>query len=61
MIEVRWAPEAADDLSGIFEHIRHDSAGAAQRVVRDLYTRAESLATFPQRDRVGRVAGTREL
>lgn len=61
MIQVRWAPESADDLSRIFDHIRQDSADAAQRVVRDLYNRAESLGTSPRRGRAGRIEGTREL
>jgi toxin ParE1/3/4 len=60
-MEVRWSPEAADDLARIVEHIRKDSATVARRVAKDIYERAGALRVFPQRGRNGRVEGTREL
>jgi len=58
---VRWSPEAASEFSQIVEHIRQDSEDAAQRTAMAIYNRALALGTFPNRGRVGRVKGTREL
>jgi toxin ParE1/3/4 len=60
-MQVRWSPEAADDLARIVEHIRRDSATVARRVAGDIYDRAGALCVFPQRGKKGRVEGTREL
>jgi toxin ParE1/3/4 len=60
-MQVRWSPEAADDLARIVEHIRKDSAIVARRVAKDIYERAGALRGFPHGGRKGRVEGTREL
>jgi toxin ParE1/3/4 len=60
-MQVRWSPEAADDLASIVEHIRKDSTTVARRVAKDIYERAGDLSIFPHRGRKGRVDGTREL
>jgi len=60
-MQVRWSPEAADDLSRIVAHIRRDSQMAAQRAAKNIYERAGALGVFPNRGRQGRVSGTREL
>lgn len=60
-MQVRWSPEAADDLARIGRYIQKDNPSAARKVVVDLYTAITELKTFPNRGRVGRTEGTREL
>src|SRR5438552_4045354 len=61
-MELRWSPEAADDLERIVEYIRRDSPETAVRVARQIYESAATLAQFPFIGRVGsRVRDTREL
>jgi len=60
-MQVRWSPQAAEDLAAIVAHIRRDDPAAAHRTAREIYERAGALKTFPHRGRQGRVKGTREL
>jgi len=60
-MEVRWSPQAADDLAAIVDYIGRDDPAAAQRTAKEIYVRASALRTFPNRGRQGRVKGTREL
>jgi toxin ParE1/3/4 len=60
-MEVRWSPEAADDLASIVAYIQEDDPAAAQRTAKEIYERAGALTTFPHRGRQGRMKGTREL
>jgi len=60
-MEVRWAPSAVRDLERIFYKIRMDNPAAAERVIRTIYEGCAALATFPDRGRLGRVRGRREL
>jgi len=52
MVEVRWTPQAADDLDAIAEFIAQDSLHYASLFVMDVVQAAERLARLP---RVGRV------
>ncbi len=58
---IRWSPEAAADFAGIVEYIRKQNPSAADRVARTLYDSVASLESFPNRGRLGRISGTREL
>src|ERR1035438_5723673 len=60
-MQVRWSPQAAEDLTAIVAHIRKDYPAAEHRTAREIYERAGALKTFPHRGRQGRVKGTREL
>jgi plasmid stabilization system protein ParE len=60
-MEVRWSPEAADDLERIIAHVRRDNPLAARRIADIIYQRCGDLRMFPNRGRQGRVEGTREL
>ncbi len=60
-MQIRWSPEAADDLERIVEYISQENPAAAKRTARDIYERAGTLATFPNLGKAGRVYGTREL
>lgn len=46
-MRIRWSPEAADDIE--------------RNVARTLFEGITSLIDFPQRGRVGRIEGSREL
>ena len=61
MMLVRWSPKAADDLARIVKHIRRDSPEVARRIAQTIYGRAGALGAFPNRGRIGRVEGTREV
>lgn len=60
-MQLRWSPDAADDLERIASHIRKDSPEAAQRIAREIYDGVGQLRTYPSMGRPGRVRGTREL
>jgi toxin ParE1/3/4 len=58
---IRWSPEAADDLERIVDRIKQDNPTAGRRVAQAIYRRCSDLELFPNRGRLGRIAGTREL
>ena len=60
-MKIRWAPEAAEDLSHIVHYIREDNASAALRVAKSIRESIATLKTFPRLGRPGRMEGTREL
>lgn len=60
-MDVRWTEPAVRDLENIARYIRQDNPQAALRVMRALYDSAMSLESFPNRGRVGRIPGSREL
>jgi toxin ParE1/3/4 len=60
-MDVRWSPEAADDLERIITQVVQANPQAARRIADTVYQRCGDLRTFPNRGRQGRVAGTREL
>jgi toxin ParE1/3/4 len=52
MAEVRWTPQAADDLSAIAEFIARGSPHYATIFVMDVLQTVERLVHFPQMGRV---------
>ena len=60
-MEVRWSPQAAEDLVRIAQRILRDNPAAAREVVETLYNGITNLKTFPNRGRTGRIEGSREL
>jgi len=58
-MEIRWSPEAAEDLEHIVDRIRRDNPDAARQVAEIIYSRCASLENFPDRGRIGRIPGTR--
>lgn len=58
---VQWLPRAIEQLLSIIDHISEDNPGAAIELAQTIRTRTDALATYPNRYRVGRVAGTREM
>jgi toxin ParE1/3/4 len=60
-MQIRWSPAAVADLEQIFNYIRIDDPGAAERVALTIYDRAAVLGAQPYLGRRGRIGGTREL
>ena len=47
MTEVRWTPQAADDLQAIYDFIARDSPYYAQAIVEDILAAIDRLERFP--------------
>ena len=60
-MRVRWTTDAADDLERICDYIDQTSSDSARRVAATIVHGIAALRTFPNRGRLGRVEGTREL
>ncbi len=60
-MRIRWSPEAADDLARIVERIHRNNPVAASEVAQILFDGIESLTDFPNKGRIGRLNGSREL
>jgi plasmid stabilization system protein ParE len=48
-MEVRWSPEAADDLEQIVRYIQRDNPEVARKVAAIIIDAAGGLSTFPKR------------
>ena len=60
-LRIRWLHIAVADLEAVRAYIAEHRPAAAAAVARRIRDAADSLATFPECGRPGRVAGTREL
>lgn len=60
-MHIRWTPAAAGDLDAINEYLKSYRPLDRRATLRSLYEAARSLKRFPERGRMGRVEGTREL
>ena len=60
-MSIVWYPSALDDLESLRTSVAQDDPGSAAVIAQRILDAVETLAEFPQRGRLGRVAGTREL
>jgi toxin ParE1/3/4 len=60
-MELRWTKEAAADLESIAVYLFEHTPDHAERLVRALYDAPATLLKFPNRGRLGKKEGTREL
>ncbi len=60
-MEIRWSPQAFEDLERIFKRIQKDNPTAAHQVIQTIYDGCTALQSFPNRGRIGRIQGRREL
>jgi toxin ParE1/3/4 len=58
---VVWLGYAEEQLLSIIDHISEDSPAAAVALGQTIRAKAGTLGTYPNRYRVGRIKGTREL
>ena len=60
-MELRWTQEAAADLERIADYLFEHTPDHAERLARALYEAPATLLMFPNRGRLGKKEGTREL
>jgi plasmid stabilization system protein ParE len=60
-MRIRWTPAAAADLEESNEYLKNKHPNYWQSTVRRLYQEILGLKDLPNRGRVGREEGTREL
>jgi addiction module RelE/StbE family toxin len=60
-MRIRWTVPAADDLESIRNYLQQNYPHLAKPTVRTIYRRVRSLKTSPNRGRIGRRTGTKEL
>jgi len=60
-MDVVWSDEARADRDAILDFLIGRNPVAAVRIAEAMVLAADSLSTFPERGRPGRVLGTREL
>ena len=60
-MSVFWQAAARADVVRLVRYIAEENPFAARKVARELVLAGDSLAAFPRRGRMGRIAGTREL
>jgi toxin ParE1/3/4 len=61
VMEVVWLPRAIEQLLSIIDYASEDSPSAAVDLAVTIRAAADTLATYPNRYREGRIKGTREL
>jgi addiction module RelE/StbE family toxin len=61
MAQVRWTPQAADDLDAIAEFIARDSPHFAGLLVADILQTVDRLVDFPESGRIVPEIGNRSI
>jgi len=57
-MEIRWSPQAAEDLERVVRRIQSDNLTAAGKVADTIYTSVTNSKNFPHRGRIARIART---
>ena len=60
-MQLRWTEAAARDLELIADYLVEQAPDRAAALVRTIHDAPTALLTFPNRGRLGKKAGTREL
>ncbi len=60
-MQVRWTSAAAGDLENIADYLLERTPENAARLIREVCEAAFALRIYPNRGRVGKKSGTREL
>lgn len=60
-MRLRWTLAAAEDLENIANYLFEKTPVNAPRLIREIYNAPLTLKSFPNRGRVGKKEGTREL
>lgn len=60
-MKVVWTKRAVRDIADHVAYLRQFSPVAARELAEALFSAGDSLTTFPNRGRRGRISGTREL
>jgi len=59
--ELRWTFAAAEDLHQIADYLFEKTPSTASELIRRIYKAPSTLKEFPNRGRIGKKQGTREL
>ena len=60
-MRLRFSPKARRDITEIRRYIARDRPGAAKKMAQKLFDACFGLKQFPNRGRIGKKPGTREL
>jgi toxin ParE1/3/4 len=60
-MQVRWTLAASSDLESIANYLFEKTPHHAPRLIREFHNAAANLVRFPNRGRLGKKEGTREL
>jgi len=60
-MRIRWTPAAAADLQHISDYLQQQHPRYRDATVRRLYKTLRTLKDWPDRGRIGRAKGTKEL
>lgn len=60
-MRIVWTSPALADVAATYRYISRFNPNAARRVAEGLVIAGDSIGTFPERGREGRIPGTREL
>lgn len=60
-MQLRWTEDAAADLERIADYLFAHTPNRAAQLLRIIYEAPAALLTFPDRGRLGKKEGTREL
>lgn len=60
-MQVRWTTAAASELENIADYLFEKTPENAARLIRDICEAVSALRTYPNRGRLGKKSGTREL
>ncbi|MGA3263826.1 MAG: type II toxin-antitoxin system RelE/ParE family toxin [Terracidiphilus sp.] len=60
-MRLRWTPAAADDLESIADYLAKHFPSFRRTTIREIYDTIATLRSLPNRGRIGREEGTREL
>ena len=52
MTQIRWTPQAVEDLEAIHKYVARDSSHYATLLVERLFTAVDRLTTFPESGRI---------
>ena len=61
ILDILWSTKASEDIERIYWRIRDNNPVAAREILKTLYDGCSALQEFPNRGRVGRMKGRREL
>jgi toxin ParE1/3/4 len=60
-MKVHWAASALADLERIYSHVRKSNPSAAVTIIKGIHDGCLTLELFPERGRVSRIGGKREM
>lgn len=60
-MRIRWLRSAIRDLNALADYLAQDDQEFAQHMYAEIRQQCDSLCDFPEKERPGRISGTKEL